>query len=140
MAQQIMKKAYIKLILLITFTLLFEFANSIFAEQNRNISFPEDNSLGEIYIRDNNAPLDSFWQTFGQAQGYVTIPANKAVWLRITEDSWQGKKSFEGLNSNDIQKLSFNKCPDIDDSVLEDIITLSGLSELDISRKRFKTY
>ncbi len=104
----------------------------IIAAENRVLHFPQDRSIGKIWVRDRSGPKHTLWEPLGQAKGDVTVPANKAVRLDVSNDAWQAGTPFAGLKPNDIQDLNFWDCPDADDSVLEDISTLSGLQELDL--------
>lgn len=123
---------------IITFVVVIIFGSAggkVIAGEKRTIHFPKDRSIGELYVRDRDFPTGRFFSEWlGQAKGDVTVPADKAVRLDVNENAWQGGMPFAGLKSDDIQLLSFSRYPDADDSVLEDISSLSDLQELDLSR------
>lgn len=104
------------------------------AGQSRTFHFPKDHSIGELYIRDRDFPNAAGssigWEGVGYAQGDVTVPPGKALRLNISKAAWQEGKLFAGLKPDDIQMLSFTRYPEADDSVLEDISTLTGLQML----------
>jgi len=121
---------------IITFVVVIIFGSAgakVIAGEKRTIHFPKDRSIGELYVRNRDFPTGRYFSEWlGQAKGDVTVPADKFVRLDVSEDAWQGGMPFVGLKPDDIQELNFYKYLYADDSVLEDISTLSGLQELDL--------
>src|SRR3990172_224039 len=72
--------------------------------QPRIIQFPNDKSLGTLYIRDLNSHDEDSWEELGEACGNVTVPSSKEVSLQLQCDDLS---SLKALRPDDLYELSF---------------------------------
>jgi len=106
--------------------------------QNRVIQFPEDRSIGQLYLVERKSPKDCLWHEvliwerkwLGEAQGDMKVRAGKMLMLDVGRNAWKGGRPFVGLQSDDIQILTFYEYPYARDSVLKDVAKLTGLEVL----------
>jgi alkyl hydroperoxide reductase subunit AhpC len=105
--------------------------------RRRVISFPEDRSMGKLFVRDPGA--DNWyedWQELGEAIGDVSVDAGKEVKLEISEQAAGDLSTLDKLESDDLQMLSFGwKAMKV--GSLEPIGNLKGLKALNIQRAMF---
>lgn len=94
----------------------------------RQISFPEDRSLGELYIVDK----DGRSEFLCEAKGLVCVPANRLVSLSYSFDPNFGLSALRLLKADDLTGLSFLGS-DLRDDELLCLTTLTGLKELELS-------
>jgi Leucine-rich repeat (LRR) protein len=105
------------------------------AGKPRVIHFPKEHSIGRVYMRDRDVPLNwqnSFqnWQGLGEAIGDVQIPPAKSVRLDPYEAAWRRGRAFATLKPDDIQFLTFMYYAQADSSAMKDIGKLTGLEGL----------
>ncbi|MFO7975943.1 MAG: tetratricopeptide repeat protein [Candidatus Hydrogenedentota bacterium] len=96
------------------------------------IAFPEDESLGSVYLRRKGALERAPWERVGIAKGKVGIPPNQDVKLQM--EKYHLKPLLE-LDPDDIQVLSLWNIK-VKDQSLEPIKHLTGLKQLDIRQTR----
>jgi len=75
--------------------------------KERIVHFPNDRSLGKLFISDENARSEirgfgydiegTKWERFGQAQGDVTIPAGKRLQLILSSWTWEKPDNLSAL-------------------------------------------
>jgi internalin A len=107
----------------------------------REIRFPDDRSLGKLWIRDEKYTrhIDGFhyhtsdmeWESSGQARGTVKIPTGKVVWLMVARDAVHDLSPLAKLGPNDLYSLSLAWMP-AGDGVMQHVAHLSGLRKLDL--------
>lgn len=77
----------------------------------RIIHFPDDRSLGSLWIMDwgtkysDNIP----WEQLGDARGTLSVPEGKIVWLYVDMQNRSDLSHLKELGPDDIQGLSFHK-------------------------------
>ncbi|HUW18604.1 MAG TPA: hypothetical protein VMW16_04815 [Sedimentisphaerales bacterium] len=101
----------------------------------RVIHFPSDYSIGRVYLRDSNIPLDmgsafAGWSRWHEAIGDVRVPAGQVVRLDPYKIAWRGNWALSNLKPDDIQFVTFSWYKDADDSVMKEIGRLTGLEGL----------
>jgi beta-lactamase regulating signal transducer with metallopeptidase domain/Leucine-rich repeat (LRR) protein len=107
----------------------------------RTLNFPDDRSLGELSVRDENfertiddfiyCSSDASWEPLCEARGAVKAPAGKVVRLRVTEHAVRDLSPLLKLGANDLYKLDMFFVP-AEDQVMQHVAHLSGLKELDL--------
>ena len=74
-------------------------------QQPRIVCFPQDYSVGSLYVRDSGDLGYDSWQFFGEARGAVAVPEGKGLRLRVyravTGDLWP----LATLKPDDLQSL-----------------------------------
>jgi len=105
------------------------------ADSIRVLQFPEDYSVGRVYFRDRDVPMDwhnSFrdWGRWLEAASKINVPPGKAVRFDPYKVAWRGGWALSTLKEDDIQFLTFLWYRDADDSVMRDIGRLTGLENL----------
>jgi len=105
------------------------------ADSIRILQFPEDCSVGRVYFRERDVPMDwhnSFrdWGRWLEAAGKINVPPGKAVRFDPYKVAWRGGWALSTLKEDDIQFLTFLWYRDADDSVMRDIGRLTGLQNL----------
>ena len=72
----------------------------------REVHFPEDRSIGELYVRDWESTWRvGEWWPFGQAEGTVTVPFGKELRLRIDWRLAQDLSALAEIEEHDLQSL-----------------------------------
>ncbi|HMY01900.1 MAG TPA: hypothetical protein PKA48_01045, partial [Candidatus Obscuribacter sp.] len=94
----------------------------------RQITFPEERSLGELYIIDK----DGRSEFLCEAKGLVCVPANRSVSLSYSFDPTFGLAALRTLKGDDLAGLSFLGS-DLRDDELLNLSALTGLKELELS-------
>jgi len=105
----------------------------------RFVHFPNDRSLGTLYIRDIGA--ESWykdWEKFGEATGDISIPRKKEVKLEINEEAADDLSPLIKLRADDLQMLSFGWKP-VKISSLAPIGNLKGLKALNLQTAKFNS-
>lgn len=64
-------------------------------------------SLGEIFIRDWNAPGYGGWQRLAEARGVIAVPAGKEVMLKVNWSASSNLAPLGRLREDDLQWLDF---------------------------------
>jgi len=126
----------------------------------RILHFPTDRSLGTVYIRDASVrrEIETFhhwidgthdrWETLGEAQGDVSIPAGQIVKLRVSVAGWKNPSPLARLTADDIDKLVIDglgasreegeahgifRTDSAGDAIMPHLAHLTGLKELNLS-------
>jgi hypothetical protein len=109
------------------------FEQMAFAEAKEHvIQFPEDKSMGILYILDSdNVDTSSYedWQMHCEAVGHVTVPAGKVLRLDISKKAGKDLSPLSKLRPDDLMMLFCNDV-EIPDDELRHISHLTGLQEL----------
>ena len=103
------------------------------------VHFPNDRSLGTIYIRDIGA--ESWykdWEKLGEAKGTVVIPHKKEAKLEVTEEAARDLSPLATLRADDLQMLSFGWKP-VKINSLAPIGNLKGLKALNLQSAKFNS-
>lgn len=108
-------------------------AASRITSQGRVITFPSDQVVGQIQIRDiaRSGDWQEGWEKLGDALGAVQIPAGKSVALFVDEEAGKYLKFLESLKPDDVQFLSIASRFTLD-SDLKSIKHLTGLKALSL--------
>lgn len=115
--------------------------------ESKIVHFPEDRSLGKLYIQDmkesKEFELWFYWTRVGEeseylceAKGDVRVPAGKRLSLTINPDALNDLSGLSKLRPDDLYGMGFNisqRNPATDDCLLH-LAHLTGLTSLDISR------
>ena len=117
-------------------------AEEIESTRRRVISFPEDRSMGKLFVRDAGSDRRhgwyNGWQELGEARGGVPIAVGKEVKLEISEQAAADLSALAKLRADDLQMLSFGwKAVKV--GPLEPIGNLKGLKALNIQSARFES-
>jgi beta-lactamase regulating signal transducer with metallopeptidase domain len=105
--------------------------------ETRSIAFPEDRSLGVVYIRD--ASLEDWyrgWEKVCEAKGLVSIPMRKQVRLQVNKESAADLSPLGNLQPNDIQMVHFS-WEVVRIGSLASVGNLTGLKALDLPMNKF---
>jgi len=106
-----------------------EIIKPVFGEEVAKVlEFPEDESLGSVYLRRKGALEREPWERVGEAIGKIGIPPNQDVKVQIEKYHLEPLLKLE---PDDIQILSLWDVK-VDDKGIEPIKHLKGLKELDI--------
>ncbi len=116
---------------------------------NRIVRFPEDRSLGALYVQDTDAErrIETFhhwidgttWESFGEARGDVPVPPRKRLWLSVGKDAWKDLSPLSRLSPDDLYRLLFSylspgeKSTGPDDRCVRHLLSLTGLKVLDLN-------
>ncbi len=102
---------------------------------NRIIHFPEDRSLGILYIRDTGPHEPSLgpWERFAEARGAVMVPADRLLRLDVSRDAVSDLSPLERLKPDDLFDLMLWRTP-ADDASLTHI---AGLTDLKVLTLRY---
>ncbi|MFA6207891.1 MAG: hypothetical protein WCT03_19335 [Candidatus Obscuribacterales bacterium] len=96
--------------------------------EQRQVSFPENRSLGELYVVDDTGRSEFL----GNATGLVNVPAGKCLSLYYSFDPTYGLSPLLELAADALSSISFLGS-DITDDELTSIGRLGGIREIDIS-------
>ncbi|MHC4535368.1 MAG: M56 family metallopeptidase [Planctomycetota bacterium] len=105
----------------------------------RFVHFPNDQSLGTLYIRDIGA--ESWykdWEKLGEAKGTVVIPHKKQAKLEVSEEAADDLSPLIKLRADDLQMLCFEWKP-VKISSLAPIGNLKGLKALNLQTAKFNS-
>ena len=109
------------------------------SEVDRMVAFPEDHSVGKLFIRDaTNLVYDKEkddWVPLCDACGAVKVPAGKQLRLRIPDGANAELKALESLHPDDLQVLDFRNTT-ADDAGLASIAKLTGLRSLRLDKTK----
>jgi len=102
------------------------------------LQFPSDYSVGRVYLRDSNIPMNRSkafrgWSKWVEATGRVEVPSGKAVRLDPYKIAWRSGWALSSLKPDDIQFLTLLWYKDADGSVMKAIGRLTGLEGLHLS-------
>ena len=106
---------------------------------DRTISFPENGSLGQLYVRkwgwpslnDPDRLRDRGWRKLAEARGSVSVGENKEVLLVLRKDLDADLWALSGLKAYDLQGLTF-QAGGSSGVQLGHVAGLAGLKELDL--------
>ncbi|MHC4526296.1 MAG: HEAT repeat domain-containing protein [Planctomycetota bacterium] len=97
----------------------------------RVIRFPEDRSMGIVYVGELRTTDPLWWQGWeeiGQAKGDVAVPTDKDVRLTVNTNGVENLSFLEPLGPDDIQALNFvYPLKRLDDNGLAHLAGLTGL-------------
>ncbi|HIJ73488.1 MAG TPA: hypothetical protein HPP83_05230, partial [Candidatus Hydrogenedentes bacterium] len=93
------------------------------------IAFPQDQSLGTIYVRVADSTDAAAWQAFADATGPITKPHGKEFQLRVSDLEATDLSALAQLDARAIESL-WLPSGDISDDALRRIGSLDGLKEL----------
>lgn len=102
------------------------------------VRFPEHPLIGYLYTFDPDDPPGSAMQLLGEARGTVTVPAGKALCLRVSPGGFRGLSALAGLKADDLYALDLGDTL-VSDAELADIAGLAllrGLTNLRLSSFR----
>ena len=76
----------------------------------RDLRFPTDRSLGELFIREGVHRADdyAFWQSIGRAQGSIAVEADKELRLNVNPQASTDLSSFRAVPAHAIQYLQLS--------------------------------
>jgi hypothetical protein len=94
----------------------------------RRINFPNNRSLGKVFIRDFGSTDELKWQNIGEAQGTVEIPPGKEVGLAV--EGHPDLSFLRSLGKADLQLLDFTYAKGIKDADLANLRDLTMLNAL----------
>lgn len=106
----------------------------------RLVQFPDDVSLGELYIRDAGGAYNPSiraagqgegWRSYTEAYGPVEVPAGTELMLRVHPASVAGLPALANLGPDDLQRLDLTSC-NVGDADLAHIKGLTGLRGLSL--------
>ena len=97
----------------------------------RDLHFPTDRSMGELFIRDGTHRADdyAFWEPIGRAQGGLAIPAGKELRLNVNPQASTDLSPFRAIPAQAIQYLQLSASRVNNDS-LAHLAHLTGLRVL----------
>ncbi len=97
-----------------------------------SLQFPEDRSLGVIFVRDeaDNEYENVGWERLADAKGLVAIPAGKEVRLDVSKDGAKDLSPLKNLDPDGLDALSLWQTK-VGAEALKQIAHLTGLEELD---------
>ena len=97
----------------------------------RDLRFPTDRSLGELFIREGVHRADdyAFWQSIGRAQGSIAVEADKELRLNVNPQASTDLSSFRAVPAHAIQYLQLSASRVNNDS-LTHLAHLTGLRVL----------
>lgn len=114
--------------------------------KTRVIHFPRDRSMGTLWVWKGLVTKDPFNMTpevmsyrleyLGEAQGDITIPADKRVMLSISPDACRDSSPLATLRPNDLYRIGFMPAEPgrinimADDTCIQHLVSLTGLKEL----------
>ncbi|MHC4629386.1 MAG: leucine-rich repeat domain-containing protein, partial [Planctomycetota bacterium] len=105
--------------------------------RRRIVRFPEGQSMGKLFVRD--AGSDSWyegWQQLGEAEGDISVAADKEVKLEISPQAAGDLSPLAGLRAGDLEMLCFGWRP-MRVGSLGPIGNLRDLKALNIQRAKF---
>ena len=116
-------------------------------ESTRILHFPNDRSLGRVYVQDARGPdaiffeagtgflLDSLdgpaWEPHGLSQGDVQVSPSQRVRLIIDPNTWQDLSPLTRLAADDLYEIAL--AGRADDRALAPLVHLTGLRSLDLT-------
>ena len=74
----------------------------------RQVPFPADRSLGQLYLRAHTSDQYAFWEHGGDARGVVTVPAGKELRLNVSPQASTDLSPLARLQSDDLQYLQLS--------------------------------
>lgn len=98
--------------------------------ETRIIRFPSDRNCGVLFARNVKSIDFRDWQRIGNARGTKEVFLDSSVRLDIKVEPGADTSFLAELQPNDIQALYLYNC---DDSILNNIVHLTGLQELYLS-------
>ncbi len=106
-------------------------------KQTRTLRFPQDRSLGTLYMRDER-PRDWYegWENAGEAQGNRFVDAGKQVKLEVNEATAADLSPLARLEPNDLQTLGFDWKP-VTVGSLAPLAKLTGLRAINLQSAKF---
>jgi len=112
----------------------------------RTLRFPRNRSLGTLYVQETDAKreIDTFyhwihgaeWEYFGEAQGDVSVPPQKRLWLAVGKDACEDLSTLSRLGPDGLYRLSFRYLAPgesdaaADDRCMRHLTHLTGLKTL----------
>lgn len=92
----------------------------------RTIRFPVHRSMGDVLLRDADAPLDAAWTDYKDARDRVAIPDGKDVMLKV---SWSAAIDLSPLADLEYDDIQYLDCRDteVDDRRFASAAGLTGL-------------
>ncbi len=100
--------------------------------KSREIPFPEEFSLGRVYVREAGAPTEA-WADKGEARGTMTVPVDAAVRLKLDGGEFlqRGLDAFSAFPPDALQEIEAARLP-VDNEGLLQIARMRGLQSLDL--------
>jgi Leucine-rich repeat (LRR) protein len=100
----------------------------------RILHFPEDRSVGLLYLREGGANLKEWegWQEKGQAQGDISVPQSKERRLDVSEKTCENLSYLAALREDDLHLLAISS-PALSDADLRHLKGLTGLRSLTLN-------
>lgn len=99
----------------------------------RIVRFPPDQNCGTLFIRRMSSVDFRDWQRIGIARGVKEVFLDTSLRLDVKADSCGNTDFLRELRPNDLQSLFLYNC---DDSIIHNIVHLTGLQELYLSDTR----
>jgi Leucine-rich repeat (LRR) protein len=98
---------------------------SVLNIQRRQIRFPVDGSMGKLYLRDVENPVE--WHEYADARGAVSLPSDIEVRLCVSYEAMSDLSPLSALKADDLQVLEITCTSKFDDAQLRHIEHLRGL-------------
>lgn len=108
------------------------------SSQARVVNFPQDRSLGVLYLRDAGVEGRESWQDWeelSQARGEISVLPGQELRLMVSGNNYEHLADLASLGANDIQDLHI-RCRNLRDSDLMHLNGLTGLQSLALSSGR----
>jgi beta-lactamase regulating signal transducer with metallopeptidase domain len=107
------------------------------AEQTRSLRFPQDRSLGTLYMRDaGREDWYEGWENAGEAQGNRFVAGGKQVKLEANAETAADLSPLAGLGPDDLQMLGFDWKP-VTVGSLAPLAMLTGLRAINLQSAKF---
>lgn len=74
----------------------------------RQVPFPAERSLGQLYLRACSSDQYAFWEPGGDARGVVVVPAGKELRLNVSPQASTDLSPLARLQPNDLQYLQLS--------------------------------
>jgi hypothetical protein len=97
----------------------------------RSLAFPDDRNMGLLYVGAPAPVRDIKWEYLADARGQVTVPAGKAVKLRIRPDHANDLSPLAALESGIIIDIDLSNTPIPDDELVY-LTRLTSLASLNL--------
>lgn len=98
----------------------------------RTVSFPEDRSLGNLFVRRQAARPGEPWKHLGEARGAMLVPEGNDLFLRVSPEGAADLSPLQLLGRDDLQALDLSGIP-VSDAAIGPLADLRYLQWLSLS-------